>query len=128
MRLARTTGLILQDEAHLRRVLDPVEGSWFLESLTSKLAEEAWGELRRLDAGAGIVAAIESGDLSRRIAEAAAARHERVKARRHPIIGVTEHPVAGEVVVPSPAEVVEAVMPSPFPFRPDAQPYESGRP
>lgn len=126
LRLARTTGLILQEEAHLGRVLDPAEGSWFLESFTSGLAEEAWGELRRLDAAGGVVAAIESGDLSRRIAEAAAARHERVKARRHPIIGVTEHPVAGEVVVPSPAEVVEAVMSSPFPFRPDARPYESG--
>ena len=93
LRLARTTGLILQEEAHLGRVLDPAEGSWFLESLTAELAEEAWGELRRLEAAGGIIAAIESGELSQRIAEAAAARHERVKARRHPIIGVTEHPV-----------------------------------
>jgi hypothetical protein len=79
-RLARTTGLILQEESSLGRVLDPAEGSWFLESLTSQLAEVAWDELRRLDAAGGIIAAIESGDLSRRIAEAAAARHERVEA------------------------------------------------
>lgn len=127
LRLARTTGLILQEEAHLGRVLDPAEGSWFLESLTAELAEEAWGELRRLEAAGGIIAAIESGELSQRIAEAAAARHERVKARRHPIIGVTEHPVEGEVVVPSAEEIAEAAVSSPLPFRPDAQPFE-GRP
>jgi methylmalonyl-CoA mutase len=126
LRLARTTGLILQEEAHLGRVLDPAEGSWFLESLTAGLAEEAWGELRRLDAAGGIVASIASGDLSRRLAEAAAARHGKVRAGRHPIIGVTEHPAEGEVVVPSAAEIADAAVPSLFPFRPDAQPYESG--
>jgi len=127
LRLARTTGLVLQEEASLGRVLDPAEGSWFLESLTSGLAEDAWDEMRRLDASGGIVASIESGDLSRRIAAAAAARHERVRAGRHPIIGVTEHPVEDEVALTSPQEIEEAAVPSPFPFRPDAQPYESGQ-
>jgi methylmalonyl-CoA mutase len=107
-------------------VLDPAEGSWFLESLTSKLAEEAWGELRRLEAAGGIIAAIESGDLSRRIADTAAARHERVKTRQHPIIGVTEHPVEGEVLPPAAAENSGTRASSPFPFRPDAGPYEPG--
>jgi methylmalonyl-CoA mutase len=125
LRLARTTGLILQEESHLGRVLDPAEGSWFLESLTEELAEKAWSELRRIEAAGGIIAAIESGELSRRIAEIAAARHERVAARRHPIIGVTEHPVEGEVVVPSAMELDAAAIPSAFPFRPDAAPFES---
>ena len=124
LRLARTTGLILQEESSLGRVLDPAEGSWFLESLTSQLAEVAWDELRRLDAAGGIIAAIESGDLSRRIAEAAAARHERVQSRRHPIIGVTEHPVEGEVATRAALELAEAEAPSAFPLRPDALPYE----
>jgi len=127
LRLARTTGLIVQEEAYLGRVLDPAEGSWFLESLTSELAEDAWDELRRLEAAGGIIAAIESGDLSRRIAEAAAARQDRVRAGRHPIIGVTEHPVEGEVATRSSQETAEAAMPSPFPFRPDAFSYESER-
>ena len=127
LRLARTTGLILQEEAYLGRVLDPAEGSWFLESLTSELAEDAWDELRRLEAAGGIIAAIESGDLSRRIAEAAAARQDRVRTGRHLIIGVTDHPVEGEVATRSPQETAEAAMPSPFPFRPDAFSYESER-
>lgn len=127
LRLARTTGLILQEEAYLGRVLDPAEGSWFLESLTSELAEHAWDELRRLEAAGGIIAAIESGDLSRRIAEAAAARQDRVRTGRHLIIGVTEHPVEGEVATRSPQETAEAAMSSPFPFRPDAFACEAER-
>ena len=127
-RLAGTTGLVLRDEASLRRVLDPAEGSWFLEAFTAELAEGAWDELRRLDAAGGIVAAIESGQLSRRIADAAAARHERVRAGRHPIIGVSEHPVAGEVAPPAPEEIAElAGQARPFPFRPDALPLEQLR-
>jgi methylmalonyl-CoA mutase len=128
MRLARTTGLVLRDEASLRRVLDPAEGSWFLETFTAELAEGGWDELRRLDAAGGIVAAIESGQLSHRIADAAAARHERVRSRRHPIIGVSEHPVAGEVAPPAPGEIAEpAGQARPFPFRPDALPFEQLR-
>jgi len=124
LRLARTTGLILQEEASLGRVLDPAEGSWFLESLTAELARVAWEELRRLDAVGGIVAAIESGDVSRRIAEAAAARHERVQSRRHPILGVTEYPVEGEAATRSGLEMTEDEAPSAFPLRPDALPFE----
>ncbi len=127
LRLARTTGLVLKEEASLGRVLDPAEGSWFLESLTSELAAEAWDELRRLEAAGGIIAALESGDLSRRIAAAAAARHERVRERRHAIVGVTEHPVEGELVPASPAEIAETARHGAFPLRPDALPYEALR-
>jgi len=123
LRLARTTGLILRDEASLRRVVDPAEGSWFLESVTSQLAEDAWDELRRLDAAGGIVAAIESGQLSRRIADAAAARKDRVRTRRQAIIGVSEFAVAGESVeAPAPDSGGGSL-----PFRPDAAPFEELR-
>jgi methylmalonyl-CoA mutase len=124
LRLARTTGLILREEASLGRVMDPAEGSWFMASLTASLAEEAWEELRRLDAAGGIIAAIDAGDLSRRIADAASARHERVMDKRHPIIGVSEYPVTGEVARRSQEEIVEAAAGGLLPFRPDALPYE----
>jgi methylmalonyl-CoA mutase N-terminal domain/subunit len=70
------------------------------------------------------MSAIASGELSRRVAEAAAARHARVRARRHPIIGVTEHPVEGEAVPRSAEDAALAALDGPFPFRPDALPYE----
>lgn len=123
LRLARTTGLVLRDEASLRRVVDPAEGSWFLESFTAELAEGAWDELRRLDAAGGIVAAIESGQLSRRIADAAAARQDRVRTRRQAIIGVSEFAVAGESMEPPAPDSGGGSLP----FRPDAAPFEELR-
>jgi methylmalonyl-CoA mutase len=104
--------------------MDPAEGSWFMESLTESLAHVAWKELRRLDAAGGIVAEIESGELSRHIADAASARHERVLERRQPIIGVSEHPVPGEVAQRSAQEIVEEASGGLLPFRPDALPFE----
>ena len=41
-RVARNTVLILQEEAHLHRVVDPAGGSWFIDQLTEQLAEKAW--------------------------------------------------------------------------------------
>ena len=41
-RLARNTLLVLQEEAHLHRVIDPAGGSWFLETITDELAAEGW--------------------------------------------------------------------------------------
>ena len=41
-RIARNTALILQEEAHLNRVIDPAGGSWFLDRLTCEIAEEGW--------------------------------------------------------------------------------------
>jgi methylmalonyl-CoA mutase len=63
-RLACTTPLIAREEACLRRVADPAEGSWFLETMTAAIATAAWEELARLDSAGGVVAAMRSGTLS----------------------------------------------------------------
>ncbi len=44
-RIARNTVLILQEEAHLNRVIDPPGGSWYLGWLTEQIAQKAWGYL-----------------------------------------------------------------------------------
>ncbi|MGV0554819.1 methylmalonyl-CoA mutase family protein, partial [Mycobacterium kansasii] len=41
-RIARNTQLLLLEESHVGRVLDPAGGSWFVEDLTARLAEQAW--------------------------------------------------------------------------------------
>ena len=41
-RIARNTQLLLLEESHVGRVLDPAGGSWFVEDLTEQLAEQAW--------------------------------------------------------------------------------------
>ena len=52
-RIARNTQLLLLEESHLGRVLDPAGGSWFVEDLTEQLAEQAWEHFQDIEARGG---------------------------------------------------------------------------
>ena len=56
-RMARNTQLLLLEESHVGRVLDPAGGSWFVEDLTRRLAEEAWKHFQDIEARGGFVEA-----------------------------------------------------------------------
>ena len=60
-RWARNTQLILQEEAHLTRVIDPFGGSYFMESLTHSLAGHVRNILSEVSTRGGMVNCIESG-------------------------------------------------------------------
>ena len=49
-RIARNTQLLLLEESHVGRVLDPAGGSWFVEDLTEQLAEQAWEHFQAIEA------------------------------------------------------------------------------
>lgn len=89
-RLARNSQILLEEESHLRRVVDPAGGSWFLEDLSSQLAEAGWKQLQALEAEGGVLAALRSGFVARRIETGEAARAENLARRRDPITGVSE--------------------------------------
>lgn len=91
-RLARNTQHILLEEAHVAAVADPAGGSWFVESLTRRLAERAWEEMRAIEQAGGMAAALTSGAITTRIAEARARRERAVATRARPITGVSEFP------------------------------------
>ncbi|HEY0839214.1 MAG TPA: methylmalonyl-CoA mutase family protein [Vulgatibacter sp.] len=91
-RMARNTRLVLDEESHLGRVVDPAGGSFYLERLTEDLAAAAWAELQEVEGAGGIVAALRSGMVQDRIEEAAARRAEDVATRKLPITGVSEFP------------------------------------
>lgn len=50
-RIARNTQLLLIEESHVARVLDPGGGSWFIEDLTESLAQQAWSLFTEIEAG-----------------------------------------------------------------------------
>ena len=56
-RIARNTQLLLLEESHLGRVLDPAGGSWFVEDLTEQLAEKAWEHFQQIEAHGGFAEA-----------------------------------------------------------------------
>ena len=91
-RVARNTQVVLREESHLGEVADPAGGSWFVERLTNDMARAAWDELRSIEAGGGILAALGSGRLVDAIGEVADSREKRLAKRKTPVVGVSEFP------------------------------------
>ncbi|CAA0092023.1 putative methylmalonyl-CoA mutase small subunit [Mycolicibacterium vanbaalenii] len=97
-RIARNTQLLLLEESHIGRVLDPAGGSWFVEELTGRLAEQAWAHFQEIEARGGFASAGEY--LAGRIAEVAERRAEDIARRRTALTGVNEYPNLAEVPLP----------------------------
>lgn len=91
-RLARNTQTVLIEESHLARVIDPCSGSWFVESLTDRLAARAWEEFVALEAAGGIEAAIADGSLYAAVERSWQRRLEAVHTRDEVVTGVSEYP------------------------------------
>lgn len=98
-RMARNTQLLLLEESHLGRVVDPSGGSWFVEDLTDQLAQQAWAKFQELESLGGFVAARDH--LSAQIAEVAARRADDIAHRRTALTGVNEFPNLAETPVPA---------------------------
>jgi methylmalonyl-CoA mutase len=94
-RIARNTQLILQEETGIPAVIDPFGGSYFMESLTATLAEEARKVIDEVEALGGMARAIESGMPKLRIEECAARRQARVDRRDDVVVGVNKYQVTG---------------------------------
>jgi methylmalonyl-CoA mutase len=97
-RIARNTQLLLLEESHVGRVLDPAGGSWFVEDLTDQLAEQAWGHFQAIEARGGFVDAHDF--IAGEIAEIAARRTDDIAHRRTSITGVNEFPNLTEPTLP----------------------------
>ncbi|MGE2834511.1 methylmalonyl-CoA mutase small subunit [Mycobacterium sp. SMC-4] len=97
-RIARNTQLLLLEESHLGQVLDPAGGSWFVEDLTRRVAEQAWSHFQDIEAAGGFGAA--GGLITERIAEVANSRSGDIAHRRTALTGVNEFPDLGEAPLP----------------------------
>ena len=91
-RLARNTQTVLIEESHLARVVDPSSGSWFVESLTDRLAARAWEEFVALEEVGGIQAAIADGSLHAAIDRSWQQRLEALHRRDEAVTGVSQYP------------------------------------
>lgn len=95
-RVARNTVLILQEEAHLHRVIDPAGGSWFLDQLTEQVADKAWEVFQEVEGNGGMLQALQSGWVAGQIDSAFAPRAKDIARRKEGITGVSEFPNVGE--------------------------------
>lgn len=124
-RLARTTQLVLREEAELGRVLDPAGGSYFLESLTDQLARKAWAAMQEIEHLGGVPRGLADGSIAERVAAGAEARRKGLATGALGMVAVNRYPspdapctARGELAV-----ALELAVP---PMR-DAAPFEAIR-
>jgi methylmalonyl-CoA mutase len=95
-RIARNTQIIIQEETGMCNVVDPMGGSYYIESLTNELVDKAWEIIERVDAEGGMAKAVAAGWPKAMIEEAAAARQARVDRGDDVIVGVNKYRLASE--------------------------------
>jgi methylmalonyl-CoA mutase len=90
-RIARNTQLLIQEETGITNVVDPLAGSYYVESLTAALVAEARVMIEEVEALGGMTKAVESGMPKLRIEEAAAQRQARIDRGEEVIVGVNKY-------------------------------------
>ena len=90
-RIARNTQLILQEETGVTNVVDPLAGSYYVESLTAELADQAWALIEEVEAMGGMTKAVISGMPKLRIEETAARRQAMIDRGDEVIVGVNKY-------------------------------------
>ncbi|WP_372892695.1 methylmalonyl-CoA mutase [Rhodosalinus sp.] len=90
-RIARNTQLILQEETGVTNVVDPLAGSYYVEKLTSDLAEKASELIAEIDGMGGMTKAVASGMPKLRIEETAATRQAMIDRGEEVIVGVNKY-------------------------------------
>jgi len=90
-RIARNTQLILAEETGVTHVVDPLGGSFYLESLTEALVDKAWALIEEVEALGGMTKAVESGMPKLRIEESAANRQARIDRGEEIVVGVNKY-------------------------------------
>jgi len=88
--IALRTQQLIAYETGLANVVDPLGGSWYVESLTDKMEEEAEKYFLKIDELGGVVPAIEDGYFQREIAKAASDYQRKVDSKERVVVGVNE--------------------------------------
>ncbi|MBF0230324.1 MAG: methylmalonyl-CoA mutase [Desulfamplus sp.] len=95
-RIARNTQIIVQEESKVCSVVDPLGGSYYVESLTQNIVDEVRKILKEIDELGGMAKAIETGMPKMRIEEVAARRQARIDQGLDVIVGVNKYKIADE--------------------------------
>ena len=97
-RIARNTQIIIQEESEICHVIDPLGGSYYLESLTNSIVSEAQKIIDEVEELGGMAKAIESGMPKMRIEESAARKQARIDQGLDVIVGVNKYKLKDEKI------------------------------
>ena len=96
-RIARNQQLLLQEESHFNKVVDPAAGSYYLENLTAKLAEQAWKLFLEVEDNGGFFKAVENGTIQATMKTTFEKRLKDVASRKEVLLGTNQFPNFNEV-------------------------------
>ena len=91
-RIARNQQAILKEEAHFDKIADPAAGSYYIETLTASIAEQAWKLFLEIQEEGGFIAAFRGGFIQGQIFEMASKRKKAIATRRDNLLGVNQFP------------------------------------
>ena len=95
-RIAVATQNIIREEAHCADVIDPLAGSYYVESLTDQMEEEIYRVIKIIDDAGGMFQAVERGLVQRMIGESATRFQQKVESGEETIVGVNKYLVENE--------------------------------
>ncbi len=91
-RIARNQQLLLKEESHLDKVVDPAGGSYYVETLTVSLAQEAWKLFLDVEEKGGFVAEVNAGSVQAAVNASSVKRHQDMARRKETLLGTNQFP------------------------------------
>lgn len=96
-RIARNQQLLLKEESHLNKVVDPAAGSYYIENLTDSIAQEAWKLFLQIEDEGGMLKEVLNGKVQEAVNASGKARHEAVSKRKEILLGTNQYPNFNEL-------------------------------
>lgn len=95
-RIARNQQLLLKEESYFDKIIDPSAGSYYIETLTDSIANEAWNLFLQVEEKGGYLEALKGGYIQSQIKESASQRRKALASRREILLGTNQYPNAQE--------------------------------
>ena len=96
-RIARNQQLLLKEESHLDKVVDPAGGSYYVETLTVSIANEAWKLFLDVEANGGFAHEVKEGKIQAAVNESNKKRHGDMARRKEILLGTNQYPNINEM-------------------------------
>ncbi len=97
-RIARNQQLILKEESYFDKVADPAAGSYYIENLTSLIAEKAWKLFLEIDDQGGYLSALKTGFIQEKLSETAGKRGNDIAIQKMVLLGTNKYPNSEETI------------------------------
>ncbi|TRX72376.1 methylmalonyl-CoA mutase small subunit [Carboxylicivirga sp. M1479] len=97
-RIARNQQLLLKEESHFEKIVDPAAGSYYIENLTHSVAEQAWALFVEVEEKGGYLSAMKEGFIQGHVKATADKRRKAVATRRENLLGTNQFPNTGEII------------------------------